>query len=139
MTQTTLNAVDSNGLTQSYGRCIANQAFLDRFYERFTTKSPVIADMFQNTDMAAQKKLLRSGISFLTQFARGSEFAGMKIDALGKSHSRSEINVDPSLYPLWVSALIETLAEFDTDWSPELEVAWRDAVQKGIDRIISQY
>ena len=139
MVQATLNSVDADLLTQSYGRCIANAAFLDSFYNRFTNKSPVIADMFNNTDMAVQKQLLRSGISFLTQFAKGSEFAAKKVDALGKSHSRSELNISPRLYPLWVSALIETLAEYDTDWSPKLEAAWRDALKKGIDRIISQY
>lgn len=139
MTQTLSQAEAAELITFSYGRSIANPTFFDDFYNRFTSQSPVIRDMFKNTDMTAQKQALRSGIAFLTQFAKGSAYAEQKVDALGKSHSRSELNVNPNLYPLWVSALIETFAQHDPEWDSELGKLWQETLQKGIDRITSRY
>ena len=123
----------------SYGRSCLKANFFTLFYDHFIAKSPLIREMFARTDMVLQRQALRSGIAFLVQYAGGSEFARAKVDELGVTHRRDQLNVAPSLYPLWIDSLIETLAEVDNDWSPELERAWRDVLQQGIDRIISAW
>ena len=47
---------------QSYGRCCASASFFDDFYQQFLQSSPEVRAKFTNTDMPAQKLLLRQGI-----------------------------------------------------------------------------
>lgn len=54
-----MNATDR--VMQSYGRCCASSGFFDTFYKLFLASSPMIRAKFANTDMAAQKHLLRHG------------------------------------------------------------------------------
>ncbi|MDO6749883.1 globin, partial [Gilvimarinus sp. 1_MG-2023] len=62
-----------------------------------------------------------------------------KIRALGKSHSRAEMNINPMYYSLWLDALMETLARHDPQFSPELEATWRRTLKPSIDMIKSMY
>lgn len=132
-TQPTAEAV--RRVSISYGTCCTNSEFFQKFYSRFTAKSAVIRDMFANTDMALQRQALRSGITFLMQFATGAAFAVGKVNQLGESHSRKRLNVPPHLYPLWVSALLETIAECDPEFDKKLEADWQAVLQPGIDRM----
>ncbi len=129
----------SETVMRSYGRCSINPKFFDRFYARFTAKSPVIREMFANTDMAKQKLALRSGIAFLLQFANGSAFAETKVTQLGESHKRDRLNVAPSMYPLWLDALMETIAECDDQFTPETRAEWLRALRKGVEKMSSMY
>lgn len=122
---------------RSYGRCVLNPQFLDRFYERFTAKSPVIRQMFAKTEMTKQKQLLRSGISFLLQYAKGSVYASEKVTELGISHSREKLNIKPSMYPLWLDALMETVEEFDPEFTPETRNEWLIALRRGVEKMTS--
>lgn len=129
----------SDVVMRSYGRCSINPKFFDRFYARFTAKSPVIREMFGQTDMAKQKLALRSGIAFLLQYANGSAFAESKVTQLGESHQRQRLNVAPSMYPLWLDALMETIAECDEQFTPEVRAGWLAALRKGIEKMSSMY
>lgn len=122
---------------RSYGRCVLNPKFLDRFYERFTAKSPVIRQMFAKTEMAKQKQLLRSGISFLLQFANGSVYASGKVQELGLSHSREHLDIKPLMYPIWLDALMETVEEFDSEFTPETRKEWLVALNRGVEKMKS--
>jgi hypothetical protein len=42
------------------------------------------------------------------------------------------MNILPELYPFWLNALLETLAETDPQWSRELESLWRQSLEKTI-------
>lgn len=127
----------SETVMRSYGRCVLNPKFFDRFYDRFTAKSPVIRQMFAKTEMTKQKQLLRSGISFLLQFAQGSAYAAGKVNELGASHSREKLNIKPSMYPLWLDALMETIEEFDSQFTPEARKEWLIALRRGVEKMSS--
>jgi hemoglobin-like flavoprotein len=139
MTAATLDTAAFETVRQSYGRSSMTPGFFEAFYDRFTAKSPTIRQMFAATDMAAQRQALRSGIAFLVQYAGGSQFAASKVDQLGESHRRDRLNVSPSMYPMWVDSLIATLADKDPYWTSELDLAWRDVLQQGIDRMIAAW
>lgn len=139
MSETTVEMSVADLVSQSYGRAVMKPAFFEEFYNRFTSSSPKIAEMFANTDMTKQKLALRNGIAFLVKFANGSAFAEDIVNGLGRSHRRDNLNVPPSLYPIWVKSLIDTLKTNDSEWDGELEAAWREVLQKGIDRMISLY
>lgn len=128
---------DTDRVMQSYGRCCRSEHFFDDFYVNFRATSPVIRDMFVNTDMDAQKHLLRAGILNLVLYARG--MPDTKLKALGQSHSRTGMNIHPDLYDLWLKALLQTVIEHDPEVGPEDRKAWLNVLNKGIDVIKSYY
>ncbi|MEJ2044123.1 MAG: globin [Reinekea sp.] len=130
-------AADVNLVFQSYGRSCSKPAFFEDFYYIFINKSPMFKEMFSNTDMQAQKQLLRNGILVLIMHARG--MPDTKVRALGKSHSKKGLNIHPDHYKHWLNALIETLSRHDPEFTPMLESAWRNTLQPIIDKISGMY
>lgn len=127
----------ANLVMQSYGRCCAKPQFFDRFYQRFLDSSPHVRDKFANTDMTAQKQLLRQGILNLVMHARG--LPDTKLRALGESHSRQHLDIRPELYELWLNALLATINEFDPECDASTQLAWREVLAKGIAVIKAGY
>jgi hemoglobin-like flavoprotein len=129
--------VDPDQVFQSYGRSCNNPQFYEDFYNNFMSQSDEVRKMFANTDMAAQRGLLRGGIMWLVMHARGMSDA--KIRALGESHSRAKLDIHPSYYSLWLDALIDTLRSHDPEFSPQLETTWRATLSPSIEMIKSMY
>jgi len=128
---------DTNRVMQSYGRCCASEGFFDDFYASFLASSPAVRDKFAKTDMEAQKHLLRAGILNLVLFARG--MPDTKLQALGKSHSRAHLDIQPELYDLWIAALLKTIRQHDSQLDKQDVQAWLAVLNKGIDVIKSCY
>ncbi|MCJ0971774.1 globin [Pseudomonas sp. PS1] len=128
---------ETDRVMQSYGRCCASDGFFDDFYATFLASSPAVRAKFANTDMTAQKQLLRAGIMNLVLFARG--MPDTKLQALGKSHSREHLNISPDLYDLWLTALLQTIGRHDGKLTPTDLQAWRAVLIKGIEVIKSHY
>ncbi len=139
MTTTAIQPDICERVKTSYGQCLIKPEFFEDFYAAFLGRSPVVAEMFANTNMETQRSALRAGITFLLQFAEGSGFAELKVKELGVSHAKDRLNISPNYYPIWVDALIETLQKHDKNWSPGLETDWREVLQAGIDRMIAAW
>lgn len=122
---------------QSYGRCCRNDVFFVDFYDYFMSSSEVIKNRFAETDMAAQRHLLRSGIMQLILYSRG--MSDRKLRALGESHSRAHYDIKPEWYSLWLDSLMKTVRKHDPEYSPELEKAWIEVLTPGIDLIRGAY
>lgn len=122
---------------QSYGRCCNRDEFFIDFYDAFMGSSPDIKNRFIDTDMAAQRHLLRNGIMQLIMYARG--MSDRKLRSLGESHNRSHYNIKPEWYSLWLDALMKTVRRHDPEYSRELEAAWREVLAPGIDLIRGAY
>lgn len=121
----------------SYGRCCNRDEFFVDFYNRFMSSSDAIRNRFVNTDMPAQRHLLRNGIMQLILTARG--MPDRKLKALGESHNRSNLNIKPEWYTLWLDALLRTVQAHDAEYTPELGQAWKDVLTPGIDIIRGAY
>ena len=122
---------------QSYGRCCASDGFFDSFYQNFLASSPQIRDRFANTDMPAQKLLLRQGILNLVMYARG--MPDTKLRALGVTHARDGFNIRPELYDLWLVSLQQAIGDHDKACNADILQAWREVLSKGINVIKSEY
>ncbi len=122
---------------QSYGRACNDAQFFEAFYKNFICKSEDIRAMFVDSDMSAQRSLLRGGIMWLVMHARG--MSDTKIRALGESHSKKNMNIHPSLYGYWLDALLETLHVFDPEFNLELDQLWREVLRPGIKLIQDMY
>jgi hypothetical protein len=87
--------------------------------------------------MEAQRGLLRGGVLWLIMHARG--ISDTKIRALGESHSKKNMNINPMFYGFWLDALLETVQRYDPDFTSELELCWRATLRPGIEMIQNMY
>lgn len=124
---------------RSFGQCCTSPKFFDDFYDNFLSSSAEIKNMFAGTDMKKQKTLLRGGLSHLLMGYQGKPFSQKKLDTIGKSHSRHGMGIKPSLYPLWVKALMRTVSSHDPEFDAGVQKAWNEVLNQGIKQIVSQY
>ena len=118
-----------NDLQQSYGRCLRDKRFIERFYETFMASHPDIPDLFARTDMQRQYFALRHGISIAILHAGGSSIVQRTTERMADVHARAGHSpVAPELYPYWIDSLVKVIAETDPEASPTLLTRWREAM-----------
>lgn len=127
----------TDNVMQSFGRCCAIPSFFEDFYTTFLASSPLVRAKFVETDMNAQRLLLRQGILNLVMFARG--MPDTKLRALADSHSRHKLNIEPELYLFWIEALLVTIRRHDPEYTAALRQDWIDILNQGISIIKSGY
>lgn len=132
-----MHMTDDNLVFQSYGRCCKSPAFFDDFYTTFLASSPEVSEKFIDTDLSAQKHLLRAGILNLVLYARG--LPPTKLQALAESHSRGKLDIKPHLYNYWLEALLITIRKHDAEMDQSGLEAWRRVLNKGIEVIKGGY
>lgn len=116
-------------LQQSYGRCLRDKRFIERFYEVFMASHPAIPPMFAKTDFGAQRVALRRGISVAILHAAGSGLSRRTTEQMADVHARhGRAPVDPALYPYWIDSLLAVVAETDPEATPALLARWRTAM-----------
>ena len=124
-----------NELVASYYRCRHDEQFLDTFYDLFLSKSPVVAEKFDQTDFVSQKLMIRQSLLDMLGFDRGLPGTREEIQRLGRRHK--ELDVTPDMYSMWLDALCEAIQKHDPEYTPELEQLWRESMLKSIREIIA--
>ncbi len=123
----------------SFDRCEKSGDFAECFYEIFLNSSPEIAPLFAKTDFEQQRRLLRATVYIIVtrdvDDPRGQE----TLERIGRSHGRSELDIRPELYEIWLDSLCETAKRLDPGWTPDLESSWRERMAPGIALITSLY
>ena len=125
-------AMDINDVQDSFGRCNLKAGFLDTFYKNFMATSPEIAALFKRTDFAKQKKMIQMSLNMLITYAMGKGVVDGYMKQLAERHSRKDLNIEPRHYDSWVNSLMKAVEQFDPNYTPELEKAWRTCLNKGI-------
>ena len=123
----------------SFDRCEATGDFAETFYELFLNSSPEIAPHFSQTNFVKQKKLLRGTVYILVTRDPKETEARKTLERIGRSHNRSELNIRPDLYELWLNSLCATVKRLDPHGTPELDALWRQAMRPAIEVITSLY
>src|SRR5512139_312474 len=137
-----MGAMSSNydDLQQSYGRCLREKNFIERFYEIFLASHPDIAPMFAATDFQKQRMALRRGISAAISHAAGSSLTKRTIRQMADVHSREgHAPVAPELYRYWVESLVQAVGETDPEASSQLLERWRQGMSVVTDTFIGSY
>ncbi len=120
---------------ESYERTVANTVngvtFFDAFYHAFLDSSDEVREKFRNTDMEKQKGMLKKSFYHLLVFY-GSNQADDYIQKIAASHNKNHLNIRPELYDLWLDTLMQTIQQFDPQYSEEVELAWRLVLAPGI-------
>lgn len=124
----------------SFARCCEHgPVIFDTFYATLADHVPGVGAMFANTDMQRQNELIRAGIGTLIDYACGDEAAEVELERLGILHSRSQLDVKPEMYPGWINALMEVVAEYDPQRTDTIEAGWREVIAPGIAVMIATY
>jgi hemoglobin-like flavoprotein len=105
--------------------------FFSRFYDRFVPSSPVVTALFEGVDMKRQRKILEASLAYMSEFAAFLTKTE-PLERLAERHSRREIDVDPALYEVWLDMLVETVKEFDSEYTEDVGLAWRVVMSPGI-------
>ncbi len=131
--------MDNSDVLDSFERCEASGEFSQKFYEIFLSASPEIAPYFANTEFSKQRKLLRATVYVMVTRDVEDPKAKDQLQKVGRSHSRSQLNIRPELYNVWLDSLCKTVGEMDPEWGANLENAWRERMQRGIALITAAY
>lgn len=120
----------------SMHRCLENDSFLRRFYERFIGSSEEVAEKFANSDLERQAKMLRDSLKLVLQAALGVEAGRDHLAHIAELHSRRKLGIGAHLYQYWLDSLVTVASETDPEWDETLDDVWRAALQPCIDRMI---
>ena len=132
-------AMDINDVQHSFGRCNLSPKFLDTFYQNFMATSPEVAALFSKTDFVKQKRMLQMSLNMLIVYASGNGVVDGYMKQLAEKHSHRELNIEPRHYTAWLDSLLKAVAQYDREFTPELEQAWRKCLRKGIDMMKAAY
>ena len=125
---------------ESLRRCDNEPRFLDIFYERFMASSPKVEEKFADTDFDRQKRVLRASFYLILLAAEDPEKGPERyLGYLAERHSAKNLNIGSELYDLWLDSLLETVEQCDPEYGPEVEQAWEQMMEIGIDYMLRQY
>ena len=122
---------------QSLERVLACDEFLDRFYASFIGDSEEVQAFFKNTEMAHQKRKLATTLRLITMAADDSPGADIYLEYLGRYHR--DIHIPRHLYQEWLEALLASAGNCDPQFNTEVEQAWRNCINIGIENMLKAY
>lgn len=115
----------------SLERCIVNPAFLDDFYENFQAASAEVREKFKDTNFANQKFILRASM-YIMETVADTGHPSQAFDDLAAKHDRNHYAIQPELYDIWLVCMLKSVSRFDTEFSAEIETAWKNTMMPGI-------
>jgi hemoglobin-like flavoprotein len=117
----------------SLARCVRGEQFFPRFYELFLASSEEVRDKFRTTDFRKQRRMLQTSFYMLVEYiALGWPECQAYLERIAVAHSKQGRDIAPHLYDLWLDSLLHAVREFDAQYSPEVETAWRYMMGAGI-------
>jgi len=125
----------------SLNRCLATPDFLRRFYDLFLESSDEVKEKFRNTDFPRQTRILADSLYMMAVAGQleSDATAWKEMEGLAKRHDRSDLDIRPGLYDLWLECLLKAAAAHDPQWSPDIEAAWRETLAVGIRFLSSRH
>ena len=124
---------------QSFNRCATNDEFIRSFYQRFLNSSEDIRRKFRFTDFQKQEKMLLGSLRLCAGATVGDADALAELLERAETHDRYHLGIKPEMYDYWLSAILETVAEFDDQWDAEVDEAWNSILDHVIQHMIRHY
>lgn len=109
---------------KSLKRCSRAERFITSFYDRFQSSSEQVRFRFRNTDFDSQNAMLLHSLELIAGATEGDSASLRELKERAESHDRYHLNIKPELYDLWLSAMIQTAADFDELWDDDVHEAW---------------
>ena len=86
-----------------------------------------------------QNNLLRHAVGLLLIFPNQPPGEPTLLSRLAERHSRRELKIDPAMYAPFIDSLIATVRQFDSEFTPATEAAWRATVRLGVEYMKAKY
>lgn len=136
-----MTTIDGETFRASLKRCLANNAFLHDFYELFMASSSEVREKFKGTDFPRQARVLADSLYIMSVASESKEdaIAWKELDRLAEAHSRRGRDIRPELYESWLECLLKAASQYDPEFSPAMEGAWRRALAPGIEHLRAGY
>lgn len=110
---------------------VDGKAFFAAFYDNFTALSPEIADHFKDVDMKKQIRMMEKSFYSLFIFY-ATQNANDYLKSTAKRHSQSDLDISINMFDAWLDAIITTVKQFDSRYTPEIGLSWRIVLSPGI-------
>jgi hemoglobin-like flavoprotein len=117
---------------ESYKRVSREPGFMGRFYERFMASHPDVTARFEGVDMERQRFLVGRSVTMILQHASGVGQVTPQLTETARRHGPGDLDIPAHLFDRWIESLIETVAEYDPGFRPELEDAWRRVLRREV-------
>lgn len=136
-----MNTEQVNAFRASLKRCLSTPDFLRTFYDLFMGFSEEIRAKFRQTDFTRQTRVLADSLYAMAVVGQGERESPSwaEIERLGRQHARGQLDIRPELYDVWLDCLVKAARQYDSQFTPELEQAWRETLRAGIDHMRSLY
>ncbi|MBI5137989.1 MAG: hypothetical protein HZA24_11735 [Nitrospirae bacterium] len=118
-------------------RCTANPAFLDRFYELFTS-NPAVREKFSKTDFDRQKYLLGHMLVMLIKHAYGLRGADERLTEVARRHGTGDLNIPRYMYNDWIDCLVRAVRETEPNLPDEVMGDLRRVMEAEVATFISR-
>ena len=93
------------------------------FYDHLFTDYPAARPLFEHTDMAKQKQMLKGGLVMVVEILRKPEILSKALKGLGARHVK--YGALPEHYPLVGSSLLKALEQYaGSAWTTDVKDAW---------------
>lgn len=111
---------------------------VDRFYTELFRRAPAVRPLFGGTDMAHQRRKLLSALSLVINNLRKPDALTTMLGELGARHR--DYGAMPDHYPVVAETLLDVMAELAGKlWTPEVQMAWQEALQTVADAMLTAY
>jgi hemoglobin-like flavoprotein len=136
-----MNPEQVHAFRASLKRCLSTPDFLRTFYEQFMGFSEEIREKFRQTDFTKQTRVLADSLYAMAVVSQGESEspARAELERLAQRHGRGQLDIRPELYDVWLDSLIKAVRQYDPEFTPALEVAWRETLLVGIEQMRSAY
>ncbi|MBX3052026.1 MAG: globin [Caldilineaceae bacterium] len=124
---------------QSVDRCVATEAFISTFYERFLGASDEIKNKFRFTNFRIQSEMLRRSLVLCAGVTTGNPESMSEVKQRAVTHDRSHLNIKPQLYEIWLETIIDTARDYDDQWDETTEAAWQRILGHVINYMVRKY
>jgi hemoglobin-like flavoprotein len=102
---------------------------MDAFYRNLFTDFPQVRPLFENVEMAEQKKKLLASLKLVVDNLRRPMALVSALEAMGARHV--DYGAEVEHYPAVGQTLLKSLAEVAGDaWTEEMQEAWSEAYWK---------
>jgi hemoglobin-like flavoprotein len=130
--------LDINQLQASFARIEPHkEAFAAQFYTTLLENYPALRPFFVNVDLKRQQSsLLATLLALLNETSRGDELRAI-FQRLGQRHADRQIRAEH--YPAFGQTLLDTMAFYDPQWTPELRAAWASTLEQCVRFMMESY
>ena len=125
-------------LKESFDRIMAQkEEFAATFYQRLLENYPYLQSFFEHVDIQRQQSSLIATLAVLVKDNGHEEDLKPIFRRLGYLHHKRTIRAEH--YPAFGNTLMETMAQFDPEWTPAHREAWAAALDACVRGMMESY